>query len=492
MKRLFILFIAMLLFTQLIADIESMQRLALRSATRYLDQLCMDTLHLLEQTAQSPEALSGDWNGIYPYLQNLSYRLPGVYFYVLPDGNYYSVSKGYTNLNLSNRGYFESLFQGNPVKGYEIYSRSTGKKSGLMAAPIYSDGKVCGALGASIFLDELHAKLNRELIIPQDYTWFVVNSDGLIMLDQDQDFIFMNVLTQYPESIQDAMTTALRSSSGSISYRIGNTSREGFYQKLPNLDWWMFLVKKEGEEVFDKSSISIELVTSEVQAALKNLDADMLKLIRESKTDFSNEDGIRTLMSEMLLNRPSIVEIAFVDLSGKMRHIEPKEYKNYEGTDISSQNHVNTLHKTQKPVFSPAFASVEGFQAVSLAYPAFNRQGKLVGSLSLLINPVFMIDHIIKDINIPASHELWIMQTDGQIIYDLDTPEIGKNLFSDRIFRDYSSLQKIGKDIAMQRKGFGDYVFQATDSDEKVVKKATWKTISLYGVEWRVVIAEEL
>jgi hypothetical protein len=492
MKRLLFLLVVMLLFSQLVADTQSMQRLAVRAGARYLDQLCMDTLHLLEQVAESPAAKAGDWDGISWKLQELSYRLPGVYFYVLPNGNYYTVDKGYTNLNLSDRGYFESLFQGNPVLGYEIYSRSSGKKSGLMAAPIFDREQVSGALGASIFLDELHSKINRELMVPLDYTWFVISSDGLTMLDQDQDYIFINALTQTPEPMQNAISTALRSSSGSIAYKLGNTTRTGFYQKLANLDWWMFLVKKEGQESQDQIDLSLKVFGSELQAAWDKLDANMLRIMREIKTDFSSEEGIRTLMSEMLQGNPAIVEIAYVDLAGKMRYIEPKEYKNFEGTEISDQAHVTTLHKTKKAVFSNAFPSVEGFQAVSLAYPAFDRKGKLAGSISLLINPVFMVEPLLKNVNIPYSHELWIMQTDGLIVYDLDWPEIGKNLFKDPHYQGFDSLLKLGKEIAAKKSGSGDYVFEAVGDTEKVLKQASWDTIRLYGVEWRVVISEEL
>lgn len=77
---------------------------------RYLDSIFANTLTSLRLIAATPEARNGDWDAIKRYLEHLAPELPGVYFFVLPDGNYYSLTRGYTNLNLSDRAYFQSFF----------------------------------------------------------------------------------------------------------------------------------------------------------------------------------------------------------------------------------------------------------------------------------------------------------------------------------------------------------------------------------------------
>ena len=99
----------------------------LNAAAHYVDGIFVNTLASLELIASTSEAKSRDWNGIKRYLKQIEAGLPGVYFFVLPDGNYYSTALDYTNLNLSDRPYFKSLFAGSPVKGFPIYSRSSGK-----------------------------------------------------------------------------------------------------------------------------------------------------------------------------------------------------------------------------------------------------------------------------------------------------------------------------------------------------------------------------
>jgi hypothetical protein len=55
----------------------------LNAAAHYVDSLFSSTLASLELVANTPEARSGDWNGIKRYLERLEARQPGVYFYVL-------------------------------------------------------------------------------------------------------------------------------------------------------------------------------------------------------------------------------------------------------------------------------------------------------------------------------------------------------------------------------------------------------------------------
>ncbi|MBN1276546.1 MAG: hypothetical protein JXA35_03570, partial [Deltaproteobacteria bacterium] len=84
--------------------------------------------------------------------------------------------------------------------------------------------------------------------------------------------------------------------------------------------------------------------------------------------------------------------------------------------------------------------------------------------------------------------ELWIMQTDGQIIYDQDSTEIGRMLFSDSLYAEYETLLKLGKIIAAEKSGVGQYIFEAPGSTEKVIKVATWDTVKLHEREWRVIL----
>lgn len=460
------------------------------SAALYVDSIFNGTLAALELIAATPEARKADWNGIKRYLRQVEAGLPGSYFFVLPDGNYYSVALDYTNLNLSDRAYFKSLFAGNAVKGFPIYSRSSGGKSALMAVPIIVDNKVVGALGASVFLDELRARLDQELALPPGYTWFVVDATGNTMLHKDTDFIFMNALTKGSPSLRVAMSTALKNERGEMQYEL-NGVRHAHYRKLPGMDWWMVLAKIEGKETPAPPllTLSLDRFVSDLQSRLNRIDASLAEWIEKGKPAIEKEGEIRKLLASFINENIDVLDASFVDGKGILRQIEPGEYKNLENADISSRQHVAAMLKSRQPVFSSGFRAFEGFLAVDLARPLHDSRNNFLGSISAFIRPELLIDPLLKKSVVPPGYELWIMQPDGMIIYDQDKEEIGRMLFSDPLYAEYANLLALGRKIAATPAGKGSYLFLAPGSQEKVIKNVVWQTISLHGREWRVVLA---
>lgn len=489
MKKLAILLLAIIMNGTALAapGSEDLQPALVSTAASYLDSLSMDVLTMLKIIADTPQAKKSDWIGIKGYLAEADRHVPGVYFYVLPDGNYYTLDRNFTNLNLKSRGYFKPLFAGVPVKGYEVYSRSSGKKSAVMAAPIVVEGKVAGAIGASMFLDDLHARLNADIGLPKDYTWFVVNSKGLVVLDSEEDFMFMNALTQGGDSLKEAITQSLKGDSGTIRYEIGGNVRHAVYRKLPSLDWWMILARKEG--VGTRLPISLETFVPKLQGELDAIDDKTRKLLSGTRSNWDRMAETRKTLAAALKESRLIFEAVYVDEKGRMRCIEPGDYVNFEGSDISSQAHVISMMKHHEPVFSSGFPAVEGFRAVVIAYPVYDRHHDFKGSLNILIRPELMLRSLLKEVKIPADYELWVMQPDGMIIYDDDPQEIGKNLFLDPAYSGYDSLLKLGRRIGEEARGQGDYVYKERGDGEKAVKSANWDTVSLYGRDWRVVLA---
>lgn len=466
--------------------------LLLEESARHIDDVCMQNLAILERIAASPAATEGKWLGIKQQLEMIPERFPGVWFYVLPDGNYYSLERDYTNLNLKDRGYFESLFSGNRILGYPIFSRSTGKKSAVMAAPIIVDGKVTGAMGLSVYLDELHSRINDNLGIIGNFTWFTVNSDGLTMLDMDSDYIFMNTLTEAPPSMSRSISQALMATQGEISYDLGEVQRIGRFHKLPNLPWWLIIARKDAKESSSASFLELSLkdFVPQLQQSLDELVALALSKSEVPSASWDQEPYIRPILKSLIDANPLIVDAAFVDSKGIMRYIEPSLYKNFEGVDISEQEHVRTWLKQAKPQLGEAFISEEGFWAVSLAFPVKNDKGLLQGGISLLIRPDLMIGRILSKSSVPPQAELVVMDTRSRLLYDDDPKEIGLLLFEDPLYQEYDSLLRLGKEMLNHSSGKGDYVFESRGNSQKVLKTATWESVKIMGTEWRVLLAQ--
>ena len=86
----------------------------------------MAALRVLSNTR---EVLSGDWLNIEPLLMIFNESYEGLAMYIEAKGDYYTVQRDWTGLNLSDRGYFSILQSGHEVSGYRVMSRSTGKRS---------------------------------------------------------------------------------------------------------------------------------------------------------------------------------------------------------------------------------------------------------------------------------------------------------------------------------------------------------------------------
>jgi hypothetical protein len=85
--------------------------------------------------------------------------------------------------------------------------------------------------------------------------------------------------------------------------------------------------------------------------------------------------------------------------------------------------------------------------------------------------------------------KVWVMDSDGLILYDPDAAQMGTNLFMDPLYQPYAQLLSLGRRIAAQPSGSGSYEFLARGSNVAILKDATWESAGLHGTEWRLVAA---
>jgi hypothetical protein len=227
-----------------------------------------------------------------------------------------------------------------------------------------------------------------------------------------------------------------------------------------------------------------------IDGSLKKIDGRLI--VASKKAALSGLKGIKTEQALLGLCRsvPGSIDCATVDLGGRMVTVIPAEYKKYKGADISTQEQVIRLQKTGKPVISHVFRSVEGIDAVDIEYPVYLKNRKLAGAVSLLLNPEAFLASVIVPILNGLPHEAWLMQKDGRILYDKDAKQIGLMLFEDPLYRPYENLLAAGRKIAGDKKGTGSYEFLAVGKRGSVRKNIVWDTVGLYGVEWRLVVAD--
>jgi hypothetical protein len=227
---------------------------------------------------------------------------------------------------------------------------------------------------------------------------------------------------------------------------------------------------------------------NEISAELNKVDRNLADLAGKFSVTETAPAGKRELLSRLCLKYPYAEDCAFVDREGRLAIIEPGKYSEFEGADISRQEQIIRLRKSLKPVLSEVIRMVEGFDAVDLEHPVFSSQGEFRGSVSILIRPESLLSHIITPVLQGVPVEVFVMQTDGRIIYDEDKEEVGRMLFEDPIYKPFPQLLEVGARIAGEKTGTASYEFMQKGLEKMVMKDAHWTTVGLHGTEWRLVV----
>jgi branched-chain amino acid transport system substrate-binding protein len=241
--------------------------------------------------------------------------------------------------------------------------------------------------------------------------------------------------------------------------------------------------KNQAEKVLNQAQ-------QNVQAELNHLDQDLAVAAKKLSGLNPTDPLIRSVLSELLVNRPYVIDGCTIDPTGKILAIEPSAYSEYEGSDISQQEHVIRLFQTQQPVLSQTFRAVEGFDAAAVEYPIFSSDNDVVGAVSVLFKPEALLGSIIPPAVQNTPYYIWAMQTNGRVLYDIDTNQVGKNLFVDPLYQPYTQLISLSREMAIKKSGKGYYEFIDYQSQQVVRKKALWDTVELHGSEWRLILIQ--
>jgi hypothetical protein len=446
--------------------------------------------HGLELIAATEEARSGEWEkmkGLLAEFGRSGIKAAAVWF-MLPDGSYYTVEKGLTGLSLTDVSFFPRLMAGEEITGYLAFSKSTGKRSAIVAVPIKKNGKVIGALGTSLSVEDISRMIDEKMGLPENMIFYALDQKGQTSLHRVSAMLFAYPSDIGSKSLKKTVSEMLAKPEGVVTYDFYGERRVVF-KKAP-LTGWVFAIGVvtgiPGQPVAQLPPILSD-IEKEITARLGKMDEDIARVAKS----FSGKDlrtaGKRKMLGDLCQHYPYAVDCSFVDRSGRMVLVEPVEYAKFEGSDIISQEQVIRLQKTKKPVLSSAFRAVEGFDAVDMEYPVFSPAGEFEGSVSMLMRPETMLAAIISPVVHGMPVDVWLMRKDGRILYDPDKAEVGLMLFEDPMYKPYPQLLALGTLIAKERIGTGSYEFLGAGLKKPVMKDAYWTTVGLHGTEWRLV-----
>jgi len=450
-----------------------------------------NVLRGLRLISVTEEAQSGDWERMQGLLAEFdrSGIKDAALWFVLPDGSYYSLSKGLTGLSLRDRDYFPRLMAGEEITGDLVLSKSTGKRSAIVAVPIRKNGEIIGALGASLSVEEISRMLDEKMGLPGNLIFYALDQKGLTSLHKASAMLFAYPSDMGSKSLAESVDEMLAKPEGMVTYDFYG-ERVAVFKKLP-LTGWVYVIGmitgRPGQPVAVLPPILSEL-EKDITAELNRLDQGLGRLAEEISEENLKTAETRKMVGDFCQSYPYVVDCSVVDRNGIMVLVEPEEYAKFEGSDISTQEQIIRLQESKKPILSKVIKTVEGFDAVDLEHPLFFSTGELAGSISVLFRPDTLLATIISPVVPGMPVDVWLMQKDGRVLYDPDATEVGRMLFDDPIYEPYPQLLALGTLIARESSGTGKYEYPGRGLQKPVMKDAYWTTVGLHGTEWRLVV----
>jgi basic membrane protein A len=378
-----------------------------------------------------------------------------------------------------------------PQKGYRIATRMYGEGADIIF-------HASGATGAGLFRA---AKEQNKLAIGVDIDQSAM-APGLVLTSMTKN-VDVAVLESVRSFVRGAFSGGLKIF-GLKENGVGFTYNDHNRKLIPAdiLDRVLALQAKiiAGEVVAPVESRHAPLLSrkdlqdilsrlqGEVATVLNKLDGDLQRSAQAFSGKDLKSEYARDALKRLYGANPYIIDCETVSNQGIMAAVEPPEHRASEGADISAQAHMVKLFTTYKPVMSGSFRSVEGPDAVVIHHPVFSPDHRFEGSVSALFAPEYLVSGIIGPVvsNLPV--DIFLMQNDGLILYDVDTKQIGLNVFQDPLYKPFPELIALARKIASADEGTGLYRFYRKGSEAPVEKVAYWRTVSLHGSSWRLAI----
>ncbi|MBF0303376.1 MAG: response regulator, partial [Desulfamplus sp.] len=187
------------------------------------------------------------------------------------------------------------------------------------------------------------------------------------------------------------------------------------------------------------------------------------------------------------INLEQISAVTRVDANGKILHTVPFNQK-VIGMDISHQKHVKESMKTHKPVVSDVFRAVQGYDAVAVPIPVFNKK-IYCGTLTVLINVQAVAKKITENIHLGKTGYAWVISKDGTELYCPVPGHIGRTVYEN--CRDFPTIIGMAEKMVKGEKGVTTYFFdQIREKKTVTIKKhAVYMPIRVGNTFWSVVVA---
>jgi hypothetical protein len=234
---------------------------------------------------------------------------------------------------------------------------------------------------------------------------------------------------------------------------------------------------------------ALDLAKGRIQYAIDSLNGVLASAAGSLAGMAADPDAIRARLKKVCSGSLLTKEVAFINPEGKKQIMEPKSLREFEGTIMNQEPDVKEAMQSGKPVFSGLFNAPEGFQAVGDMHPVVSGS-TVLGAIESTFSAYDLI-HRVRITLVTSPDEIWVMDQDGTVIYQLDPLTAGKNVFKDDSFAKFQNFQTACKTIAGAESGEVFYSYYATGTTHPTDKTAFWKTIRMHDKSWKIIYTME-
>lgn len=188
----------------------------------------------------------------------------------------------------------------------------------------------------------------------------------------------------------------------------------------------------------------------------------------------------------------SVIDCITIDASGIVREVEPESFQSVKGENLKWQSQVNDTIRTRMYSGIHFINAVEGLQAIDSEMPVFDRNGTLIGTVSLMFNSSQFFGNVLRPFQPTGNSNIWVSRADdATILFDTDSSQAFFNK-SSSLYQDYPELLRLFDRMSLERTGYQTYDF-LDESHSGIIKKGCyWTTIPDRGTEMRLVLTLEL
>lgn len=249
-----------------------------------------------------------------------------------------------------------------------------------------------------------------------------------------------------------------------------------------------FLFPGEQGECLDHARLT--QVTDEIQQKLDEI-AYITETASNKLAAGVGGEHAQEVLDEAFDATPDAVYFFTFNPDGRTVTVSPRSHTE-EPAQIPNTGSLSSLIRSQGPLMTDVFI-YENSPAFEIVRPVYDEGGEYIGGIAALVLPYEFLHDIVSPVEESENCTFTVMQTDGLILYDKDSRQVGKNLFTDEIFSNFPNLRNLGVRFASNRDGYGSYMYYPAgeNSGRPVKKLAYWNSAGLYGTEWRVIMFRE-